>query len=74
MVKRFSLHDARRDAPWTVARDGNKITMTVSKEYSNPCPDNVSMVISKKDGSEEYEGEISQSVPGYPVLKVKLSP
>jgi hypothetical protein len=61
-------------APATVAKEGNKITVTVSKEYSNPCRDNVSMVLTKKEGSDEYEGEIRQNVPGYPVLKVKLSP
>ncbi|MBI5790580.1 MAG: hypothetical protein HZA63_03800 [Rhodocyclales bacterium] len=61
-------------APATVTKEGNKITVIVSKEYSNPCRDNVSMVLNKKDGVEEYEGEIRQNVPGYPILKVKLSP
>ena len=61
-------------APASVTKEGNKITVMVSKEYSNPCRDNVSMVIFKKDGAEEYEGEIRQNVPGYPILKVKLSP
>ena len=63
-----------REAPATVTKEGNKITVIVSKEYSNPCRDNVSMVLNKKDGAEEYEGEIRQNVPGYPILKVKLSP
>lgn len=61
-------------APAAVTKDGNKITVVVSKEYSNPCRDNVSMVLNKKDGADEYEGEIRQNVPGYPILKVKLSP
>jgi|Laugresbdmm110dd_1035094.scaffolds.fasta_scaffold18060_2 hypothetical protein len=61
-------------APATITKEGNKITVIVSKEYSNPCRDNVSMVLNKKDGADEYEGEIRQNVPGYPILKVKLSP
>lgn len=61
-------------APVAVTREGNTITVMVSKEYSNPCRDNVSMVLNKKDGAEEYDGEIRQNVPGYPILKVKLSP
>lgn len=67
---RCTMHDA----PATVTKAGNEITVIISKEYSNPCRDNVSMVISKKEGSDDYEGEIRQNVPGYPVLKVKLSP
>lgn len=61
-------------APATITKDGNKIVVIVSKEYSNPCRDNISMVLTKKDGAEEYEGEIHQNVPGYSVLKVKLNP
>jgi hypothetical protein len=61
-------------APATVTKEGNKIAVIVSKEYSNPCRDNISMVLNKKDDAEEYEGEIRQNVPGYPILKVKLSP
>lgn len=63
-----------KEAPASITKEGNKITVIVSKEYSNPCRDNVSMVLNKKDGAEEYEGEIRQNVPGYPILKVKLSP
>jgi hypothetical protein len=61
-------------APATITKEGNKITVIVSKEYSNPCRDNVSMVLNKKDDTEEYEGEIRQNAPGYPILKVKLRP
>ncbi|MBX7201217.1 MAG: hypothetical protein K1X51_17760 [Rhodospirillaceae bacterium] len=61
-------------APAAITKEGPKITVIVSKEYSNPCRDNVSMVLNKKEGAEEYEGEIRQNVPGYPILKVKLSP
>lgn len=61
-------------APATIAKEGSRIVVIVSKEYANPCRDNISMVLTKKDGAEEYEGEIRQNVPGYPVLKVKLSP
>ena len=65
------------NAPVTVTVQGDNIAAKVDASYSNPCRSDVSLEIVKKDGSNNYEGELRQGGDAgrqYPILKVKMSP
>ncbi len=66
-----------REAPIAVTAAGDKLTFKVDSSWSNSCRSDVSVEISKKPGSDEYEGELRQGGPAgarFPVLRVKMSP
>ena len=66
-----------REAPIAVTAAGDKLTFKVDSSWSNSCRADVSVEISKKPGSDEYEGELRQGGPAgarFPVLRVKMSP
>ena len=65
------------DAPIAVTSVGEKLIFKVDPSYSNPCRSDVSVELTKKTNSDEYEGELRQGGPAgvrYPVLRVKMSP
>ena len=66
-----------KEAPIAVTVEGDKLTFKVDPSYTNPCRSNVSVELTKRSGSNDYEGELRQGGPAaaqYPVLKVKMSP
>lgn len=66
-----------RDAPISVTSAGEKLTLKVDPTYTNPCRSDVSVELTKKAGSDEYEGELRQGGPAgarFPVLRVRMSP
>lgn len=63
-----------RDAPIAVTSSGEKLILKVDSSYSNPCRSNVSVELTKKAGSDDYEGELHQDGTAFPVLRVKMSP
>ena len=66
-----------RDAPVDVIMVGEKLVLKVAASYTNPCRADVSVELSKKVGSTEYEGELRQGGPAgaqFPVLRVRMSP
>jgi hypothetical protein len=68
---------AIRDAPIAVTSAGEKLVLKVDPSYSNPCRADVSVELTKKAGSEDYEGELHQGGPAgarFPILRVKMSP
>jgi hypothetical protein len=66
-----------RDAPIAVTSVGEKLTLKVDPSYSNPCRANVSVELTKKTGSDDYEGELHQGGSAgvqFPILRVRMSP
>jgi len=66
-----------RDAPISVTSTGEKLILKVDPSYSNMCRSEVSVELTKKAGSDDYEGELRQGGPAgarFPILRVKMSP
>lgn len=66
-----------RNAPIAVTSAGEKLVLKVDPTYSNPCRSDVSVELTKKAGSNDYEGELRQGGPAgarFPILRVKMSP
>lgn len=66
-----------KDAPATVSTEANKLKVQVDPAYSNFCRKDISLELVKRDGSEDYEGELQQGGRAKdrdPILKVKLHP
>lgn len=66
-----------REAPIAVTFVGEKLVLKVAPSYSNPCRADVSVELTKKVGSTEFEGELRQGGPAgaqFPVLRVKMGP
>ena len=66
-----------REAPVAVAVAANKLLLTVDPTYQNPCRAEVSVELTKKSGSDEYEGELHQGGRAgvrFPILRVKMRP
>ena len=66
-----------REAPISVISTGEKLTLKVDPSYSNPCRADVSVELTKKAGTDDYEGELRQGGPAggqFPILRVKMSP
>jgi len=66
-----------RDAPIAVTSTGEKLIMKVDPSYSNPCRSEVSVELTKKADSDDYEGELRQGGRAgarFPILRVKMSP
>ena len=66
-----------RDAAITVTASAEKLVLKVDSSYSNPCRSDVSVELTKKPGTDEYEGELRQGGPAgarFPILRVKMSP
>lgn len=64
-------------APITVASAGGKLSLKVDPSYSNSCRADISVELTKKADSDDYEGELRQGGPAgarFPVLRVKMSP
>ena len=58
----------------TVTLDGEKLILKVDPSYVNSCRSDVSVVLIKKSGSDDYEGELHQKGLVYDILQVKMSP
>lgn len=52
-----------RSAPIAVTSAGEKLLLKVDPTYSNPCRSDVSVELTKKTGSDDYEGELRQGGP-----------
>jgi hypothetical protein len=66
-----------RDAPIAVTSVGEKLILKVDPSYTNPCRADVSVELTKKASSDDYEGELRQGGPAgarFPILRVKMSP
>jgi hypothetical protein len=63
-----------RDAPIAVTSTGEKLIFKVDSSYSNPCRSNVLVELTKKAGTDDYEGELRQDGTAFPILRVKMSP
>jgi hypothetical protein len=68
-----------RDAAITASMEADKLVLKVDPSYTNPCRSEVLVELTKKPGTEDYEGELRQQsgregARQPQTLKVKMSP